>query len=189
MLILFLTQWFVPKARKGTNQRFLMTREYIQSVVSDAKDGSRITAFERLMINRVLTLQAQTAAQVMTPLARVSKTTEAAPLSVCYQLVRDSGHIRLPVFSQDYCHCVGILNVLDVLNIAPDPEKSLARDCMQTPFFINAGERADDVLPMMRKHRQPLALVRSMPDGTILGIITQENILHALTGNLQKVAG
>jgi len=184
--ILFLTKWLVPNNRSASDPRFLMTREYIQNVVSDAKDGSRITAFERLMINRVLTLQSQTAAQVMTPLTRVTKTTEQAPLSVCYRLVRDSGHVRLPVFSEDGARCVGVLNVLDVLTAAPEAEKTRACDCMQAPFFVNAGERADDVLPMMRKHRQPMVLVRTAEGGKVLGIITEENVLFALTGSLQK---
>lgn len=186
--ILFLTEWLVPKNRKGAEQRFLMTREYIQNVVSDAKDGSRITAFERLMINRVLALQSQTAAQVMTPLTRVSKTTEQAPLSACYQLVRDSGHVRLPVFSEDGARCVGVLNVLDVLTSAPDPDKTLARDCMHAPFFVGAKERADDVLPLMRKNHKPMVLVRAAGSDAVLGIISEENILSALTGSLQNPA-
>ena len=188
VLVLWLTQWLVPKNRKGADQRFLMTREYIQNVVSDAKDGSRITAFERLMINRVLTLQSKTAAQVMTPLSRVSKTTEEASLNLCYRLVRDSGHVRLPVFTADGSRCVGVLNVLDVLTFAPDPAKTRARDCMQAPCFVNAGERADDVLPLMRKNRQPMVLVRQEEGGGVLGIITEENVLFALTGSLQKAS-
>lgn len=184
VLVLWLTQWLVPKNRSASNQRFFMTREYIQNVVSDAKNGSRITAFERLMINRVLTLQSQTAAQLMTPLTRVTKTTEQSPLSVCYQLVRDSGHVRLPVFSEDGTRCVGVLNALEVLAAAPDPEKTRVCDCMQAPFFVNASERADDVLPLMRKHQKPLALVRATGNDAVLGIVSEENILLALTGSL-----
>lgn len=190
LLVLALTQWLSPRGGKGgSGQRFLMTREYIQNVVSDAKDGSRITAFERLMINRVLTLQSQTAAQVMTPLGRVSKTTEGATLGEAFRLVRDSGHVRLPVFSGDGTRCVGILNVLDVLLASPDPEKTRVCDCMHAPFFVNAGERADDVLPLMRKHRKPIVMVRDGGQGPVLGIITEENVLFALTGSLQKAAG
>ena len=184
-LVLFMTKWLVPKNRSASDQRFLMTREYIQNVVSDPKDGSRITAVERLMINRVLALQSQTAAQVMTPLARVSRTTESAPLSVCYRLVRDSGHIRLPVFSEDGTRCVGVLNTLEVLASDPDPDTTRARDCMQSPFFVNADVRADDVLPLMRKCRRPMALVRAAGGDAVLGVITEENILFALTGSLQ----
>ncbi len=185
-LVLFTTKWLVPMNRKTSDQRFLMTREYIQNVVSDPKDGSRITAVERLMINRVLALQSQTAAQVMTPLARVSRATESVPLSTCYRLVRDFGHVRLPIFSEDGARCVGVLNTLDVLGKEPDPDKARACDFMQRPFFVNADMHADDVLPLMRKNRQPLVIVRAPGSDAVLGIITEENILFALTGSLQS---
>lgn len=187
VLVLFLTEWLVPKDRKGMTHRFLMTREYIQNVVSDAKDGSQITAFERLMINRVLALQAQTAAQVMTPLPRVTRTVANSPLRDCFQLVRDSGHVRLPVFSEEGDRCLGVLNVLDVLTISSAPEQGRACEWMREPFFVYADERADDVLPLMRKNRQPMAIVRTRADGAALGVITEENVLFALTDSLRNV--
>ena len=48
------------------------------------------------------------------------------------------------------------------------------------------GIRADDVLPLMRKHHQPMVLVREAENGAVLGIITEENVLYALTGSLQQ---
>ncbi len=184
-LVLFVTRWLVPRNRNASNQRFLMTREYIQNVVSDPREGARITAVERLMINRVLALQSLTAEQVMTPLARVSRTTEDASLGECYRLVRDSGHARLPVFSADGARCVGVLNALDVLTSGPVSETTRISNLMRDPFFVRADVRADDVLPLMRKNRQPLAMVRGGAEETVLGIITTENIMDALIGSLQ----
>jgi len=187
-LVRLMTTWVIPKGRNASGQRFLMTREYIQNVVSDARDGSRITAVERLMINRVLTLHALTAAQVMTPLPRVSRTTEDATLRDCYRLVADSGHVRLPVFSEDGGRCRGVLNVLDVLTSTPiDPDRARVRDCMQPTLFVPGGMRADDLLPLMRKRRQPMVMVRGKEEDDVLGIITEENILNALTGSLQNL--
>ncbi len=183
-LVLFLTRWLVPAGKSGEAERFLMTREYIQNVVSDPREGSRITAVERLMINRVLALQAQTAAQVMTPLSRVTRTTAEAMLSACFQKVRDSGHVRLPVFSEDGSRCVGVLNALDVLYLAPDPDQTRVRDFMRQPLFVNGDVRADDVLPLMRQNRQPMVMVRSAQSGAVVGIMTEENVLSALTGSL-----
>ena len=184
-LVMFLTKWLLPNNRSTSDQRFLLTREYIQNVVSDSRDGSRITAVERLMINRVLALQSLKAEQVMTPLARVSKTSEKATLSACYKLVSDSGHVRLPVFSEDGTQCLGVLNVLDVLASARDPDQTLAGECMQPTCFVSVHVHADDVLPLMRKRRQPMVMVRNAETGEIFGIITEANILSALTGSLQ----
>ncbi len=183
-LVLFLTRWLVPGGA-ATGRSFLMTREFIQNVVSDPKEGSQITTFERLMINRVLELQARTAAQVMTPLNRVTRTTEMTPLSACYQQVRDSGHVRLPVFSEDGARCVGVLNTLEVLSQYPVATDVPVGMFMQDAFFVPASVSAGDLLPLMRLKRQPMVLVGDgEADGGALGIITEENILAALTGGL-----
>jgi CBS domain containing-hemolysin-like protein len=55
---------------------------------------------------------------------------------------------------------------------------------MEKPFFVSADERADDVLPLMRKHRHPLALVSERDSGAVLGIITEEDVIFALTASL-----
>lgn len=183
VLVLFLTKWLVPKSRGASDARFFMSREYIQNVVSDPKDGSRITAFERLMINRVLGLQTRTASQLMTPLDRVSRTSEKATLSACYRLVRDSGHIRLPVFSEDGTRCVGVLNTLDVFASSPDPDRACVSAFMRPPFYVSGDVQADDVLPLMRQNRQPMAMVRNA-QGAVLGILTEANVLTELIGNL-----
>jgi CBS domain containing-hemolysin-like protein len=185
--ILFVTKWLVPNDRKGAGQRFLMSREYIQNVVSDDREGSRITAFERLMINRVLALQSQTAVQVMTPLNQVTTVTASMPLQDCYQRARDSGYVRLPVFSDDGARCVGVLDVLKGLASTPDPAKTRVEACMQKPFFVDAGKCADDVLPLMRKYHYPMVIVRGSGENDVLGIVTEENVLLALTGSLQNM--
>jgi CBS domain containing-hemolysin-like protein len=183
ILVLFLTKWLVPKNRNAAEARSVMSREYIQNIVSDPKDGSRITAFERLMINRVLSLQTRTAAQLMSPLNHVPRISEQAPLAAGYRLVRDSGHVRLPVFSSDGARCVGVLNALDSFAAAPNPEQARAGDFMRPPLFVRDDVRADDVLPLMRKNRQPLAVVSSAA-GDVLGFLNEESVLNELVGNL-----
>ncbi|MDD2349638.1 MAG: CBS domain-containing protein, partial [Kiritimatiellae bacterium] len=75
-------------------------------------------------------------------------------------------------------------NVAKALASNPDPDVLLARDSMEKPFFVSADERADDVLPLMRKHRHPLALVSERDSGAVLGIITEEDVIFALTASL-----
>jgi CBS domain containing-hemolysin-like protein len=58
---------------------------------------------------------------------------------------------------------------------------------MQPPFFLADNVRADDVLPLLRRNRQHLALIRDA-GGKVLGIVTVENILKILVGNLPASA-
>lgn len=179
--ILFLTRWAIPRRRQ--RQLPFVTREHIQSMARDSEAGGHITAFERLMISRVLTLQVQTAPQVMTPLSRVTHVHADERLDTCLDRAKSSGHMRLPVFDADDRVCLGILPVLEVLSRGDLPPETTAREVMHPPFFVTPDLQADDLLPLMRRHRQPLAILRAV-DGQVMGLITQENILAAIMGNL-----
>lgn len=181
--VLLLTQWLVPKSTQKANDRFLISLDYLQDIVNDQQKGADISTFERLMIQRVLSLHTKTAANVMIHLDRVGKVTVGMPIRVCYQIVKDSGYINVPVFNADYSRCVGLVNVLDELSRGTDPDKTHAGDCIRLPVFVDSDELADNVLPLMRAHRSPLIVVRDKQTHRPVGIITETIMLHSITAN------
>lgn len=181
-LVMALTRWASPRRQKGGDNLFV-TREHIQSLVQDSAAGGQITAFERLMINRVLDLQRKTAADVMTPLRQLVHVHEDAPLSECCALAQQSGHTRLPILDATDGDCIGIVHLLDVLATIDDPAAVAVRSCMSPPFFVLPDLHADDLLPVMRRNHQPMAVVRDA-SGRVLGVVTQENIVRSLLGDL-----
>ncbi|MCL2104624.1 MAG: CBS domain-containing protein, partial [Kiritimatiellaeota bacterium] len=139
---------------------------------------------ERQGTIRVLDLQLQTAGHVMIPIGKVIFVTENEPLTACFEAVRRCAtHGRLPVFSADGKRCVGVFTVLDVFAIRAEVKHASVRAFMRPPLFVRADTKADDLLPLMRKNRQHMAIVRD-GGGAVLGIITEETILNVLTGNL-----
>jgi putative hemolysin len=182
-MVLFCTQWVIPKSSRKSESRFVITREFLHDVVTDRERGAQITAIERLMIKRVLALQSLTALQIMTPLSKVSRVSEKTSLQQCYEVVRHSGHVRLPVFSEDGSRCVGVLHALDVLSFMPDPMATPASAYVQPPCYVPCNMRADDLLPLMRRNRQPMVFVRNR-QGRVAGIVTEADILNRLTVNL-----
>jgi len=183
-LAMVLTRWASPRLSHPERNLFV-TREHIQSLVQDSAAGGQISAFERLMINRVLDLQLKTATDVMTPLKQVIHAHAAATLQECYDLATQSGHTRLPVLDAEDGACVGILHLVEVLAKVDHPAALTARDCMTVPFFIRPDMPADDLLPVMRRNRQPMIVVRD-DAGAVLGVVTQENIVRFLMGALPK---
>ena len=181
-LVMALTRWASPR-RQQSGENLFVTREHIQSLVQDSAAGGQITAFERLMINRVLDLQRKTAAEVMTPLRQVIHAHENAPLVECCEQARQSGHTRLPILDATDGNCVGILHLLEILATIEDPRTVTVRSCMSPPFFIRPDLHADALLPLMRRNHQPMAVVRD-ESGKVLGVVTQENIVRSLLGDL-----
>ena len=183
---MFLTQWAAVGAANSRRTHFV-TREHLHLLTRDSEAGGQISTFERLMIGRVLDLQVKTAADVMTPIGKVASLRESATLADAVACVRSRGHMKLPVFAEDGSRCIGVLYTQDVLaNLLESGAESVTRH-MQPPFFLADNVRADDVLPLLRRNRQHLALIRDA-GGKVLGIVTVENILKILVGNLPASA-
>ena len=177
--IMAVARWILPRPRYA--QRPAVSRENIARLVRESEAKGQISAFERLLIDRVLALQLQTAADIMTPLSRVSMVHPDTPLKECGRIARESGHLKLPVF--DGGTCAGILRLRGMLARAASDDEGTAAQGMVPPFFVDAATRADDVLPLLRARQRHMAIVRDAA-GVALGILTVEDCLGALVDDI-----
>ena len=160
-----------------------ITRENLRWLAKDSEAGGQISPIENLMIGRVLSLQLKTAAEVMTPIAQVRTLRPDATLGDAADLARSSHHMKFPVMTPDGARCVGVLNVRDVLAHITDKPNDKALPHVRAPFYVKADVRADDVLPLLRRARRRMAVVRDK-SGRILGILTVAGILRFVVGKL-----
>ncbi len=195
-IVFWATDFLVPKPKDEEERRFLVTRQYIDDVVQDEKDGAKITSVERTLIRRVLHLQDQTAASIMTPRDRMTMVLENDTLAECFERVRQTGHVRLPVFDTSGTRCVGVFSILNAYSKTtslddPLPLSAPVREFMRPPVFVDADIAADDLLPLMRERRRHMLIVRNAGgqgnNGAeeVLGLLTTENVLNVMTSALQ----
>ncbi len=171
---------------RESKRRSALSRDSIRTIVADGRNGAALSGFERKLIDRVLTLQTQTAGDLMLPLSKTDSVREDTPLAECAALARRTGHVHLPVFSADGATLAGTIDVRDALRGSGGsarPGATAASSGMSAPFFISAGTRADDILPLMRRRHTPFAAVRA-EDGSVAGVITEETVLSALVSGV-----
>ena len=164
-------------------RRLGMSRDGLRTLVADNVDGARLSDFERRLIDRVLALQTVFAEELMTPIDRTDKVRALTPLSECLSLARRTGHVHLPVFDASGRKAVGVLDVLSLVRMSGgDVPDGTAGEAARPPLVISSRVRADDILPMMRRRRTPVAAVEDESAGRVVGIVTEENVLQALMG-------
>ena len=180
-LLMLSTSW--TKGRKEPPREAFITRENLRWLAKDSEAGGQISPLENLMIGRVLSLQLRTAAEVMTPISQVRTLRPDATLGDAADLARSSHHMKFPVMTPDGARCVGVLNVRDVLGHVTDRPNAKALPHVRAPFYVKADVRADDVLPLLRRARRRMAIVRDK-SGRILGILTVAGLLRFVVGKL-----
>lgn len=92
-------------------------------------------------------------------------------------IVRKKKHTRFPIFDDD--KLLGIFNVKDLIIDFHSDFESLIRK----PYFINENDKIDDAFNIMKKKNIGLMIVGSKND--VKGIITMEDIIEELLGNLE----
>ncbi len=175
-LCIVLTRLVAGRDRTGKRSPFV-SRENLAFLMRDSEAHGQISAFERMMVSRVLDLQLRRTSQVMTPLAKVVRVYESDNLATVQRVFRQSRHRVLPVFSDDGERCLGVLHLFDLLRSrSKDP---VPFDLRRPPVFVQRDIPADELLPYMRVRNTKVLIVHNAA-GKPIGLVTQEDVLNAV---------
>ena len=155
-------------------------------LLQQSREGGMIEGDEQRLSEAALVFGDRRAREVMTPRWDVAfATTDASPRDVADKAMR-SGHTRLPLCEPDRGleGAIGFINAKDLLRVAfgedSDDLTRLARPLAR----VAESTRLDEVLREMRRDRRHLALVLD-EHGTVVGLITLEDILEELVGEIE----
>lgn len=144
-------------SRKNTEKRSpFVSRENIAFLMRDSEAHGQISAFERLMVSRVLDLQLKRASQLMTPIKRTARLYTSDSRETILETFRKTHSRVLPVFNDNTTICVGTLHLSDFLR--SKPSTPLMQIC-RIAHAINKNEEADNLLTKMRSANAKFLLV------------------------------
>lgn len=106
---------------------------------------------------------------------------DATPEEVAEQF-ENSKFSRLPVYKEDIDHIVGILHLKDFYGINGITTQPVS-EIMTPPLFIHRTEKISDLLKQLQTTKSHMAVVVDEYGGT-LGIVTMEDILEELVGDI-----
>ena len=90
-------------------------------------------------------------------------------------------YTRIPVYSKSKENIIGVLNVKDIL--LNDLQDFDIAKLLRDPIYINKDEIIDKIFNNMQLNKKHMAIVKDK-DGKLEGILTLENILESLVGNI-----
>ena len=97
--------------------------------------------------------------------------------------IKNASYSRIPVFKGDVDNIIGVLRVREYLEAHLLGQIPDLRDMLHTPFFTSPDAKIDELLSAMKKLKKPLAIVKTRA-GRILGIVTMEDMLEELVGEI-----
>ncbi|MDF1502172.1 CBS domain-containing protein [Roseisolibacter sp. H3M3-2] len=134
---------------------------------------------ELAIITGVVQFGEKTARDVMTPREQVFALDAALPPRELAARLAQSAYSRVPVYRGQLDDVTGIIHAFDVLDTAGEVPPPVL------PVHVAApGTACNDLLFAMLRSRRLLAVVRE-PGGALLGIVTLEDVLEELVGDIR----
>jgi CBS domain containing-hemolysin-like protein len=154
-------------------------------LLEEAAGHGAIAPDEHRLLTRSLELSGLDAEAAMTPRRDVVAVDATQPATEIGAVARSTGRSRIIVHEGDLDRVVGVVHVKDVLLLDPaDRPTTTARDLARPVPATHEDHLLEDLLVEMRTSRQHLAVVAD-EHGTVSGIVTLEDVLEELVGELE----
>lgn len=163
-----------------------VTEAEILSQVETAGDTGAIDDDQREMIHNIFEFDDVLVSDLMTHRTDVTAVADYAPVAEVRTIAMEEGYSRIPVYHKSIDDIVGIVYAKDLLTYVGDalPPRLSAKDVMREPFFVPETMRCDKLFKAMNEKRTQIAVAVDEYGGTA-GIITFEDLLEAIVGNIQ----
>ena len=165
----------------------VVTEEEIRMMVDVGGEKGVIEDAQKEMINNIFEFDDMDAGDIMTHRTDVvAADINDITLDDFMALAIEHGRSRIPLYDEDIDNIVGIVYVKDLLKYVGKEVKAKGtlKSIMREPYFIPETKSCGELFKEMSSKRIQMAVVVDEYGGTA-GIITLEDIVEAIMGNIQ----
>ena len=155
--------------------------EGFKQLCRNMRDDKIISQNHLNKITKVLDLESIRVRDVMIPRPNMVNIQIGSSIKDIKNLVKKSGHSRFPVIDQENKKILGVIVIKDLLM---SQERKSIKEFIREILFIPENRRLNSLLNDFQKKHQHIAIVVD-EYGDISGLITIENIIEQITGDIE----
>lgn len=161
------------------------TADELRTLLSQSSKTKQLTPVAGSLLLNALELRRRKARQVMLHRTRIVSLSTRLSLRENLSIARQSGHSRFPLCDGSIDHVIGIIHLRDLMWLVQDKGQeanlnSIKRDVL----FVPETMPLERLLNTFLTRRIHLAILVD-EYGTIVGMVTLENILEEIVGDIQ----
>jgi CBS domain containing-hemolysin-like protein len=158
--------------------------EELRLLVEDTEEAGLLDPEQADVLLNVFGLADKTVRQCMVPKEKVITLDVRASRDVILAAIRDGAHTRMPVWEDRPDNVIGLVNSKELLYMFTTNLPVVLDDLLYPPTFLDPDMPISDALRLLRKTHKHMAVVREK-DGTVPGIITLEDVLEEIVGDIE----
>ncbi len=160
------------------------TEEELKLIVTESQEEGSIEETERNLIYNVFDFDERLVKDIVVPRTEIVSIDRADPIAQVFKVALENGFSRYPVYEKENDHIIGMLYTKDLLKIIHEDKKEDWTDHIRPPLFIPQHKKIKNLLTEMQVNKIQMALVVD-EYGTMVGLVTIEDILEELVGEIQ----
>jgi CBS domain containing-hemolysin-like protein len=158
--------------------------EDLAMIIATGRREGVIEDFAHRLLTGAIVFGDLDASEVMVPRPDVAAVPALATTAEVQEVMRVTGHSRIPIHGEDLDDVLGFVHVKDVMAVdAGARDRRLGRDLIRDALVVPETARLKPILDGMRQARSHLAIVVD-EHGSTAGIITLEDIAEELVGEI-----
>jgi putative hemolysin len=160
---------------------YFVTREELKLLI---KDEMKLGASDDIIMDmayEIFDFAETTIDDVMLPLKNVVSCSDKTTVRDVIGAINSSGHSWIPIYNEWRDNIIGVVSAIDLLTEDPD-RKTL--DVIRPAYLVRETALLDQTITNMRKDKNNFAVV-SDPAGKITGIVTLEDIIEEIVGEIE----
>jgi putative hemolysin len=167
-----------------TGEEMVHSVEELMLLIEDTEEAGILDEDQAEFVQNVFRLSNKRVGACMVPRDKMAALELHSPPDKVLEAVRSGAHTRMPVYDTDPNDIVGIVNTKDLFYLFSLQGVVILQDALYPALFLKPDENLDNVLRLFRRAKRPMALVRD-DDGVILGLITLEDVLEEIVGDIE----
>ncbi len=160
-----------------------ITEEELENLLDTAEDEGVIDETETELLQSALEFTDLDAGDILTPRIDVVGFEIGESMDHILEVITDTQFSRFPVYEKTVDHVVGILYVKHLLKELVENKDVSLRDLLLEPIYIPKTLRLHEIMDEFKKHQTHMVVVADEYGG-IMGIVTMEDVLEKLVGEI-----
>ena len=165
------------------NEEEVVTEEDIRDLVDAGEEKGAIQEEERELINNVFEFNDKVVSEVMKHRTEVFAMDVNSDIEELLDELDKNKYSRVPIYDETIDNIKGILYVKDLFKYVRNNKKIKVKEIVRKAYFVSENKTINEVFKELQLNKVQLAIVVDEYGGTA-GIITMEDILEELVGNI-----
>ncbi|AEE50958.1 hemolysin family protein [Haliscomenobacter hydrossis] len=160
------------------------SEDELKLIIAESAEGGAIRASERELIQNVFDFDDRTVRQVLKPRNQISAINVAMPIDDAIDYAIQEGYSRYPVYEENMDNILGFILTKDLLATLRGNRQGTLRSMTRELLFISSSKKISQVLRQFQEQKNQMAIVVN-EFGGIVGLLTLEDIIEELVGDIQ----